>query len=132
MMIECFTKALDEAASISNIQSSFKKTGIVPVNPSEPLSNEFTFDNAGIYTDIRDSFLNNKCINDSEESLKELFKYEFKHEGSEEELKLSIDRIKEMARQSHSNALERGRLLTMFPEIYVDHGEIIERIKLEN
>ena len=105
MMIECFTKALDEAASISNIQSSFKKTGIVPVNPSEPLSNEFTFDNAGIYTDIRDSFLNSKCLNNREESLKELFKYEFKHEGSKEELKLSIDRIKEMAWQSHSNSL---------------------------
>ena len=55
MIIECFTKALDEAASIGNIKSSFEKAGMVPVNPDKPLSNEFTFDNIGLYDDVGDS-----------------------------------------------------------------------------
>ena len=34
---------------IFNMDENIMILGIVPVNPSEPLSNEFTFDNAGIY-----------------------------------------------------------------------------------
>ena len=132
MMIECFTKALNKAASIENMRKSFEKAGMVPLNPDKPLSNDFTFDNANIYDDIKDSFLNSKCLNLNEESLKELFRNEYKREGTSEDLNLNINKIKDMAQQIHSAPVEKGKLLTSIPEIYIDHGVNIERIKLQN
>ena len=133
MILKCFTQAMEVALSNSNIESSFKKAGMVPLDPSKPLSNEFTFDNAGIYADIRETFLNNKCLNENEESLKALFQYEFKRQGEEEELKLKMKDIREMAQRFHTAPLEKGRLLTKFPDLYKDcKDNNIKIIPIEN
>ena len=133
MILECFTQAMGVALSNSNIESGFKKAGMVPLDPSKPLSNEFTFDNAGIYNSIKETFINNRCLNENEESLKALFQYEFKHQCEEKDLKLKMKEIKEMALQFHTAPLEKGRLLTKFPVFYKDYGDDnIKRFSIEN
>ena len=132
MMLECFAKSLDEVLTRENIKSSFKKAGISPVDSNEPLSSDFIFANQNIYNNIKESFLNNKCININDDSLRALFEYDFKHSGSEDELDLSISKIKGLVSQSHKASLENGRLLTKVPDIFDDQGEIIKKIHLED
>lgn len=131
MMLDCFLKALDEVTTRENIWSSFKKTGISPLNPEKPLSSDYIFDNQNIYANIRDSFLNSKCININNDALKVLFEHDFKHPGTEEELGLSVLKIKDMVSQSHSASLDKGRLLTKVPDLYKIRKETIKIIKLE-
>ena len=131
IMIVCFKMALDEVCTTANLRQSFKDAGIVPISKEKPLSSQYTF-NSGIYDGIRNSFLNNKCINYDIDALKSLFQYEFKHSGTDEELGLTLSKIKEIASGFHSTPLSAGRLLTKFPDIIYEHDGIIERIKLES
>ena len=132
MMLDCFMKAFDEVTTRENIRSCFKKAGITPVNLDKPLSSDFIFGNKDIYKNVHETFLNNKCININEDALRALFEYDFKRSGSEEELDLSINKIKDMVQKMHVASLEKGRLLTKVPDLFDDQGEFIRRIHLES
>ena len=106
------------------------KSGIVPLDPTKPLSNEFTFDTNVIYSDMRESFLNNKCLNLNEEVMRELFKHDFNREGSKDELNLTFDKVINIIPNLYSNPLSVGRLLTKIPWLYIDKGLYIQGIKL--
>ena len=131
IMLDCFMHAFDEVATHKNIRSCFRKAGITPVNPEEPLSSNFIFSNKDIYRNIQETFLNNKCININDDALKSLFEYDFKRIGSEDELDLSILKIKNMVQKMHTESLDKGRLLTKVPDLFDDQGEFIQRIHLE-
>ena len=130
MMIICFKKAIDEVCTTYNLIRSFRDTGIVPLNKEKPLASNYTF-NEGLYEEVRETFLNNRCINFDSNSLRLLFHYQFKHFGTAEELELKMEKIKEMVPKLHQAPLTNGRLLTKIPDIFIEHDDIIERIHLE-
>lgn len=131
MMLSCFKNALDEVTTTSTIKGSFRASGIVPVNKNVPLSNQFVFDNNKLYEDVATSFINNKCLNRNQESLKELFAYDLKHEGSDSEMQLTLQGVKKHIHDFHKKPLTSGRLLTQVPDMIIEHDGMIERIKLE-
>ena len=72
MMLDFFTNAFEEVATRKNTRSCFIKAGITPLNCGEPLLINFIFDNKEIYGNIRETFLNSKCININDDTLKAL------------------------------------------------------------
>lgn len=131
MMLSCFKNALDEVTTTCNIQGSFHASGIVLVDKNVPLANQFVFDNNKLYDNGSTSFVNNKCLNINKESLKELFRYDFKREGSDAELQLTLQGVKKHVKDFHKKPLTSGRLLTQVPDLIIEHDGMIERIKLE-
>ena len=81
MVIICMLDAINKAASLSNIRKGFQITGLVPVDRNMPLSSSYAMPAVPKIYDMRKiESVNNKCLNNSQESLAYVYKLDY-HEN---------------------------------------------------
>lgn len=86
-MIKAFINSLRKSSTIHNIESGFKKSGIVPFNIEEPLSSQFAMTNNANYND--ENLLKNYWLN-SERALNELFEHENGRTMNEQDFDINL------------------------------------------
>lgn len=99
----------------SNIISGFQKSGISPNEPSIPLESKYIMPKA--VAPKKDNFISNRFLN-SEESLMELFKSEFKREYSDSD---SISNVSEFIENIFLKQEDSGICLSQRPSVLVNH-----------
>ena len=113
-LIRSFITAMRKSTSIENIQSGFRKSGIVPTDVNQPLSSEFaqeTHHNSN-------NLLKNYCLN-TESALKELFEHENGHPPREEDFTVNL---KEIAKSIKESSIEEGLSLSQLPPLIEEDG----------
>ena len=113
-----------KSASIENIKSGFKKSGVVPVNRTLHLSSEFAMQQNTQDHDA-ENLLKNYWLN-SNSSLAELFQKENGRMPNEEDYTLNLRKI---YNDLKSASIEEGKALSTLPLLVCEDGS--EVIMLE-
>lgn len=115
LLIESFLAALRKSTTKSNIRSGFQKSGLAPLDPSIPLQSKFIMPKA--IAPKKTNFISSKFLN-SEESLLELFRDEFKRDYNDSD---AISNISEFIANVFSTNDESGICLSTQPCVLVNH-----------
>ena len=126
MMIKCLNNALSESATLSNIESGFKASGIYPLDVNVPLNSKYAMDNSmrerfpNLYEKIKNgNLVNNHHLNGSPENLAYIYNADFHQAPTERNQKIGIRDIKAKVRLLHSCEVARGRALSSVPELII-------------
>ena len=139
MMIQCLLDALSESATLSNSQSGFRASGIYPLNGDIPLSSKYAMNDSlrtqypDLYKKIKgDNLINNRHLNGSSENLSFVYQAEFHAIMKDEDLNISIERMKQKIRllfqQSGKNT---SSILTRIPDIFEEKNGMITRVRFD-
>ena len=138
MMISCLNNAISDSATLGNIQSGFRASGIHPLNKDAPLQSRFAMDNSmrerfpDLYKKIKNgNLINNHHLNGNHENLAYVFHAEFGRMPLEEELKMGIEDIKAKVQSLHQCSVDAGKMLTPIPDLLIEQNGSITRIKLD-
>lgn len=115
ILIESFLAALRKCTTKANIKSGFEKSGICPIDTSIPLQSKYIMPKA--ISPKKVNFISNRFLN-SEESLLELFKSEFKRDYTDADM---ISNVPEFIENIFLNQDESGICLSQRPCVLVDH-----------
>ena len=116
-MIKSFISAMRKSTSIENIKSGFKKSGVVPINRTIPLSSEFAMQQNTQDHDA-EHLLRNYWLN-SNSSLAELFQKENGRMPNEEDYTLNLQKI---YNDLKSASIEEGKALSTLPPLVCEDG----------
>ena len=125
-LIRAFLNAMTKSATLSNIESGFRKSGIVPININEPLSSQFAMMNHQEHPYDDQDLLRNYWLN-TEEGLNELFLKNNDENMGEDDF--SID-LKDIASNLKNSSVADGLSLSDLPPLFVEEEDIIKRIDL--
>ena len=138
MMIKCLNNALSESATLGNIQSGFKSSGVCPLNMEAPLKSKYAMDNSmrerfpDLYNKIKNgNLVNNHHLNGNSSNLAYVFNAEFGRMPMDDDLKMSIEDIKSKIQYLKSCSVENGKMLTPIPDLLIEENNMIKRIKLD-
>ena len=138
MMIKCLNNALSGSATLSNIESGFKASGICPLDMNVPMKSKYAMDNSmrerfpNLYEKIKNgNLVNNHHLNGSPENLAYICNADYHHAPTEHDLKLDLMDIKAKIRFLHSCEVIKGRALSPVPDLILEENGTITRISLE-
>ena len=123
-MIEGFLISLRKSTTLNNIRSGFRSSGIFPLDPSAPLSNNEI--SPGTQNEILSTFQGEAMELTSEDSLQQLAIKTIQKNPNYSDC-ISIDQLVQYL--NHNN-LKKGIHLSKIPDIYFE-DETITRIKIE-
>lgn len=127
--------AVEASCTTFNIESGFRESGICPLDREVPLKKQFAMKNEEkkreLYEQIRPSELNNKCLNETPKELYELFVYECKRDPIDDELVITIEKLRSITKELHKNNATKGKLLTKVPDSIIEGTGGIERLSIE-
>ena len=137
MMIRCLLDALAESATLSNIQSGFRASGICPVDQSKPLSSKFATDSSlrtlypELYSQIKgDNLINNRHLNGSLENLAFLFQVEYQTAMREQDLLINIETVRQKIQLLIHSKTNNTVILSAVPDIFEEKNGTLTRISL--
>ena len=126
MMIKCLNYALSQSATLGNIESGFKASGIYPLNKNAPLQSKFAMDNSlrekfpELYAKINNgNLVNNHHLNGSPGNLAYTFHAEFGRMPMDDDLKFCMNDIKEKINFLRTCSVEEGKMLSPISELYL-------------
>lgn len=123
-LIKSFISAMRKGASMENIESGFRKSGVVPLEPNQPLSSEFAMQqNTQNHDD--EHLLRNYWLN-SPSALEELFQKENGRRPKEEDYTLNLRKIYNDLR---SASVEEGKALSTLPLLVCEDGSEVIMIE---
>ena len=124
MMIQCLLDALSESATLSNIQSGFRASGICPLNLNMPLSSKFAMNDLlrtqypELYSRVKgDNLINNRNLNGNLENLGFVYHAEFHFPLTEQELKINEEIAKEKIQSLFLSQNNGVILLSPVPDV---------------
>ena len=124
-MIKSFINALRKSSSLHNIESSFRKSGILPLNVMEPLKSQFAIDSNTI--NDNESLLRNYWLN-CESGLAELFQKENGHLPTESDFDINlVDVLKDLKNAS----IEEGKALSTLPPLIIEDNGVLKTVCLD-
>ena len=139
MMIKCLNNALSQSATLGNIQSGFKASGVCPLNKNAPLQSKFAMDNSlrekfpELYEKIKNgNLVNNHHLNGNPGNLAYTFHAEFGRMPMDDDFKLSMEDIKEKIQFLRTCSFETGKMLSPVPDLLLEENGTITRISLDN
>lgn len=136
MMVRCFLDALSQSATLTNIQSGFKASGIFPLNPEVPLASKYAMDSSlrerfpEIYQDINnDHMVNNHHLNGNLENLKFTFKADHGFDPNNDDLKIYHEFSRCIINRMKRGELVSATILSPIPIIYDEkNGNIFKTL----
>jgi hypothetical protein len=119
-LVEAFIDAMHKACTRRNIQAGFRKSGVIPVNPLEPINNHLTALNELQDHDeiIPRGTVNSMILND-EDGLEMLAQMQFKR-SFDEDVDLNIPAI---IQRMKAKSKEEGIPITELPLIFLREEE---------
>lgn len=115
-LIKSFINSMRKSATIDNIQSGFKKSGIIPIDVNKPLSSEYAMlqnDNTQNNDLLRNYWLN------STDNLKELFYRENGRMPNEGDYSINL---REIVKDLKEASIEDGKSLSPLPPLILENG----------
>ena len=121
MMIICLLDALCKATTPSTVKNGFKAAGIVPVDRNVPLSSIYAIQNESqnIYNYASTGSINNKFINESNDSLLLVYILDYHHRPQDHEMIFQFSEIIEVVKYLHKSN-DDGWALTDVPDLIVE------------
>lgn len=123
-MIKAFINSLRKSSTIHNIESGFKKSGIVPFNIEEPLSSQFAMTNNANYND--ENLLKNYWLN-SERALNELFEHENGRPMNEQDFDINLSQV---LKNLKNGDIKNGEALSDVPPLILNEADGLSVIDL--
>ena len=127
MMIRCLINALHKSALPDNIKKGFEISGIAPLNKNVPLSSQYAMEvPVEIYKFKRIDAINNRCLNNSKESLEYIFKLDLHKDPTDNDFRLDHYEVRMMVKGLHESK-GYGWALTPIPDLLIESNGIINR-----
>ena len=138
MMIKCLNNALSQSATLYNIQSGFKASGVYPLNQDIPMKSKYAMNNSmrekypHLYEKIKNgNLINNHHLNGSPENLAYTCNADFHRPLKESDQKIGLAEIKAKIEVLHTCKVQNGKALTPVPDLLVEENGKITRVSLE-